>query len=1276
MVPFSSKSQRLSNCIYGMVLSFGVLLAATPIWADSKTATLINLAPENAGVLTTALQEQGYTITSSEPSADSFSGDLVVLEAEGGHQDISAKTAEALGTYVQNGGNLLMGFALPDAGLGPMRLSFLSPTMAWETRLTAGRRGGSYGEISSGWEDPDLFKTGSGFTLPYYYSIRPFHSVERGIARYDQLNKNNAYIETPHVAGDFFWTRPLLNRDWKVRVQGNDRNADPLLITGRYGAGHVAVFASSLTSSDVGLGSIWKSLEPWLTEPQAKTDAEPGPGAVGITTTVVPRDGTPTGGALRLTLKNMANSALSVQVIGRILTWEQAIVGDETRGVQIPALQETTVDLPLPAPGPTQYQALSARDAFVVRVGVLSSTGMTLLGEKVVPVDLSPTAELSVATDNLCQVPFPYPGAPDASTGSLPSRMGMPVMAYAYLPGATVNATVVVTNGLRNLAPLAQVKDETTPDNPTTYALTDGAANFGEKPRDANQAYGAWSGVKDDENVLSFHFPAPVSIAAITLMGTAIDNRDNLQRNPGAVMVECDGNQVASDTTLDDKFKAENGLVRISFPPVTASDVRIHLPWVAMVGDKPRREPSLGEIGIEAATLPLPPPLTGQVSLVLRDSLSGTENVIAQKTLAVAPGTREEWVVPVPLPAANARYYQLEARYGTERKNVPVLAIAPKKTVISFNQLAPPGAPGLNFIVTSGFRNGFDTAVGTREWKGNWEQPDDLVWAYSRLLKQTTANNPTRADWLYLTTSNLAHYSTPWTFFPNGENVFDVMTPVFIERMKKQRGWDDAKKVQMFFSDRWDSGPSMSNMYTWQDYVAFDDYLRTTPGGHGLTGRTRAEIAAEIRKVFYSQWCQWQEARYVQTVQNMYKAFADEGKELHLGAQGIPLLSNADVKIASLAYQGMGLDNTWGMSQENIPFTTGQQMAILALNPDWKLGLNYVWGWDSNVLGNLAFYAVVGTTEPARRHYNDVAWRGVVDSEGNYHLEDTYGFGANGGVSYVMALNDWQEDWRAQERYSLIYPEAPLGAGLIVSSSVVDAPDSVAFSGGGMGGSPSEGMTDVIAQLAERLHNAGLSIPFTSNIDAVSKWSGSAPLILQDLSTVTPAEAQELSALANRGIKIAAFAGAKPPGPDAAALFGLDANGAAGTAKPAGTVAGVTLLTQGNFLYIPMPSARLSSPAAQQLAPILHQWLDLPITYPDGTMGYGFTIGKQKFIEIEDYLEKGRTVTVRVKASADSAHAIELNDHEPLAVSRDGTDWLIQLPIRPGDGDVVVLEEP
>ena len=42
---------------------------------------------------------------------------------------------------------------------------------------------------------------------------------------------------------------------------------------------------------------------------------------------------------------------------------------------------------------------------------------------------------------------------------------------------------------------------------------------------------------------------------------------------------------------------------------------------------------------------------------------------------------------------------------------------------------------------------------------------------------------------------------------------------------------------------------------------------------------------------------------------------------------------------------------------------------------------------------------------------------------------------------------------------------------------------------------------------------------------------------------------------------------------------------------------------------------------------------------------------------------------------AGSAHAVDVNDHRPLAVRRDGADWVIELPLRPGDAALVCVEE-
>ena len=166
-----------------------------------------------------------------------------------------------------------------------------------------------------------------------------------------------------------------------------------------------------------------------------------------------------------------------------------------------------------------------------------------------------------------------------------------------------------------------------------------------------------------------------------------------------------------------------------------------------------------------------------------------------------------------------------------------------------------------------------------------------------------------------------------------------------------------------------------------------------------------------------------------------------------------------------------------------------------------------------------------------------------------------------------------------------------------------------------------------------------------------------------------------LKNLAARGIKIAAFSGGKSLSPAAAALFGVTPDGKPDKATASGTVDGQTLLANGNFLYVPFAADALTLPQTQRLAALLQQWLAIPITLPEGTMGYGFVNGTQKFVVLEDWMEKGRVGALRVHADGTTARAVGLNDHRPLDIKRDGNDWLIQVPLRPGDGEVVVLEE-
>ena len=119
------------------------------------------------------------------------------------------------------------------------------------------------------------------------------------------------------------------------------------------------------------------------------------------------------------------------------------------------------------------------------------------------------------------------------------------------------------------------------------------------------------------------------------------------------------------------------------------------------------------------------------------------------------------------------------------------------------------------------------------------------------------------------------------------------------------------------------------------------------------------------------------------------------------------------------------------------------------------------------------------------------------------------------------------------------------------------------------------------------------------------------------------------------------------------------------------------LFSNPNTLLIPGPAAAFTSLAALDLAPRLHSTLQLPVRFPAGTSGYGFTSQGLRYVVLEDWREEGRTVQLRLHATAGLhiAHAVDVNDNRPLAVSRDGDWWVIDAPLRPGDGSLICVKE-
>jgi len=465
--------------------------------------------------------------------------------------------------------------------------------------------------------------------------------------------------------------------------------------------------------------------------------------------------------------------------------------------------------------------------------------------------------------------------------------------------------------------------------------------------------------------------------------------------------------------------------------------------------------------------------------------------------------------------------------------------------------------------------------------------------------------------------------------------------------------------------------------YSWMDLEAFNRYLKSR-GGTGLAGKTREELTREVNGKYLGQFHAWQLQEYARDLGNFRTQFAAEGKKVVIQAQGAPLVPLKEAEVISDIVRGMNDDNTWGMAESSVPLTTGRQMGVLAFNPYLAMAALGSWGWDESVLNNIQWRGPVGTTEPSRRHVYDRAFRGVIRPDGSYRPMNTYGYNFNGGAAFTLSENDYNEWQRVEERQSLLTPEAPIGAGLIFSTAYLDNPETLRISGGGPGGNSADEETMKVASFVRRLHENGISLPFSGNAGMLSRWNGNAPLVLANAECFSSAELAALRQFAARGGRVVAFARAAKALPvEVAAFFGVTVEGQALTGKKVATFAGQDVTASGPMLFIPLKRLPLTEAEGRELAPLLKEHLQLPLRFPVGTAGYGFRSSGRSFIVVEDWREEGRVATVYLKAApgAKGVRAASVNEHLPLKVSREGSEWAIEIPLRPGDAELICLEE-
>ena len=1168
---------------------------------------------------------------------------------------------------VRAGAGLLIAFGEHPATDG-LRLARLSPTTAWHTLQERASRG-MPGPAAAGMRDEVFFLKPVTLALAYHWDVSPLRAVERGIGRYERFEQTAPYVGGVLPADNTAWTRPLENRDWRVRLWSDDPYRAPLLVTGRFGAGRVAVWGASLASLKTDTAA-YEAVRAWLSGGESTTAAP----ALEVVATSRAADRT-----LRVTVRNRGSSGAKAEVVARFSTWERALVGDALATVDVPAGAVREVVLPfLKWDEASGYAALVESDEWWVRVGVVGGDGRLAAPELKVAADLRPPLRVNLAVDSLRTVkeyPFASMG-PDSLFFRV--RMGAPVVRYAYRPGETVTVTTTLAHSLANIAGQAVVRDETKPDNPTAMGLNDGAIQNEKGPRDGFIAWNAWTGEAARENRVTLTLPAPALLEAVALHLEPGVYRNLDDFNPAAVRVEVDGLEVAAANDLDARAVSDNGRVELALPPGTKGrEVRLIFPWTASrtSRERARRGPTIGEVELLAVNdaAASAGALKGELVLRAREALTGESRELSRTAVTLAPGEQRTVATTLFLPAGVSQegFWRIEAVWSGEVvRTLPVLSTRGEHALASLATLHPESAPGFGFIVTRGFRNIFDTGTGTQEMPNGWGNADDLVWAYSRKLKQTGSRARSVAGELYVNDSDFRHYSTPWLSFPNGEDFYETVTPLLVEKVKKDPRWADSDRVVFGHSDRWDTAPAMEGMFTWGNFMEFDAWLRAQ-GLAGLRGRTRSQLAKEITTEHDHRWQSWHLDRYLATLHRFRETFAADGKAFYIAAQGVPLVPPRAEAEVSRVIQGTSDDSTWGMDHENLPYTTGRQAGYLAFNPSYRMSTLLNWGWNSAVLNNWRWYSPVGTTEPSRRHYYDRAWRGVLDPMLGYRAMHAFGFGANGYASWTMTTHDWQEWWRLLERHALLTPDSPLGAGIVRSTVRFDAPETAIFGGGGIGTEKTELEIRRVSTLFQHLHEAGLGASFVGNAAQIARWPDNTPMVIVNPGEFSETETAALGRWLADGGRAVAFhdpsTGALSP--EMAALF---------AGNTAGVLQGQPVKISARTLLIPVATENLKTSDFTAVREAMRAVLNPVLEFPAGTMGYGFRRGGLNYAVIEDWAERARTVELRINAGGRekrTLQALALNDHRSLAVRREGAVWIITVPLRPGDGEVVVWKE-
>ncbi len=1239
------------------------LLAVSFAWAQSTPAPnggfrLVVLGDRPVPEFFQAVKSAGWTVLPEKElrQADAICIITYLRKSKEESREIASNVAAAL----KAGKSLVIGFG-PGGWVENQASDFeaLLPVNLWSLAQWQYRRGECAAVPVKGSRLAEGFQAGDLRLSARYDLHLPFNLIEAGEHRHQWQR----------------YGKDLLNTDWQVHWRCDQEGALPLLVSGRVGPGKVLCFAGSLADKDLVASPKYAEFIRGLLQALRPVRLAPEPPPAGLSLAIV------THGTRKPTVVVRNSQAVPAQAVlaYKVRNAERVLLNSATLPVSIGPRAELAVELPERHDQLTDAVLLPSADGLPFRhieAGLTTPNRTSLLATATAVVDLHPAITLEIQGQDIRDQPDLKSWPERSSSPGYSVGDGAPIYSYVYKTGTAPKLRLALRNGLHNIAPLAVPKDVANPDNPTIQGVNDLAYSRNDV-RGVHPLYGTWSARPDQVGNLALTWPAPVTVAGQRLAGWGgVRSRNPAEQARYALF----GQKPAGEARLAERQGVDEAQRRHedAFAPAVVTGCRLDFQG----SPKPEAGKPGGSL-VEWEVLGWPdakplPTVAGELVVTAVDPRSGKSWTLLKEPATVA--SQQELLREITVPAKDD--------FGPLRIDAVFTPAAGQPALTSFELLfIPPGREAIHPVAeldevkvsplcSPGFMQFDDFGLGTQADTRGWGGADDQIWAYAHdflELWPKVLDSPRR---MFTSAGTCCHYTFAWRDFPSGEYYWDHASDELLKRFAPGGRLAGKKSFRAFLSDRW-SGYAPGAMFSWSDYIRFDEYLRAQ-GKPGLTARSRKAIADEICSRYGDQWQRWQLTRYADKLLECQRRFAQLGVSFKVTTHGAFPLAGGELgqKLAK-THVAVGTDLFWELKNEDLYYSLGQCFGIVAVNPDLESGAYNEWGWVSAALSNAHFFSEAGPVEPSRRQWYSTYFAGRVDSAGQFKPYHVYGFDAQGSFDIKNTVNDWQQYYRTMRLVSRLRPEEPAGFGLVASWRWQErrmGPEAGALGFGLYPVKEKPHVNQLFGDAWNKLVKAGVPISFVTSTSCLKNWQGRNPLIVVDGYNLEAWELQELVRLNRAGVPITCIGLGEGEGsPLARDLFGAVTQDACTFVRRPGR--GITVLQ-------PVEPDKLSSRQASEVGRELLAAAGNPLQASPGVVAFPLVSNDTLLLALNDLGDTGRMVSVAVRPAlfkkeltGQRFRVVDIDRATVLPAQWENDALSFRVPMAASDGRLILIEK-